>query len=162
MVDAVRSYAPGFIFTTFINFCRPSAVGAATSVRILKTAQYLRDAQQLNAKILKLQPRAWACRDHRPRLTYCARSCRRPHPLQDAVRHVVGGSRHLCAADQLPNCAARHGKTAVYPLSGARFRQRSTRLVHAMDGLLRRHLLRYNLRKPRREAFAYAIRLVLC
>ncbi|WP_430464067.1 5-aminolevulinate synthase [Tabrizicola sp.] len=53
MVDAVRSYAPGFIFTTSL----PPAVaaGAATSVRVLKTAQHLRDAQQTNARILKMR-----------------------------------------------------------------------------------------------------------
>ena len=53
MVDAVRSYAPGFIFTTSL----PPAVaaGAAASVRYLKTGQHLRDAQQLNAKILKMR-----------------------------------------------------------------------------------------------------------
>ncbi|MES2434668.1 MAG: 5-aminolevulinate synthase [Pseudomonadota bacterium] len=55
MVDAVRSYAPGFIFTTSL----PPAVaaGAAASVRYLKTAQHLRDAQQTNASILKLRLR---------------------------------------------------------------------------------------------------------
>ena len=51
MVDAIRSYAPGFIFTTSL----PPAVaaGAAASVRVLKTAQHLRDAHQLQARILK-------------------------------------------------------------------------------------------------------------
>ncbi|WP_439562367.1 5-aminolevulinate synthase [Roseinatronobacter sp.] len=55
MCDAVRSYAPGFIFTTSI----PPAVaaGAVASVEYLKTAQYLRDKQQENARILKMRLR---------------------------------------------------------------------------------------------------------
>lgn len=57
MVDAVRSYAPGFIFTTSL----PPAIaaGAAASVAFLKTAegQKLRDAQQLHARILKMRLR---------------------------------------------------------------------------------------------------------
>jgi 5-aminolevulinate synthase len=53
MVDAVRSYAPGFIFTTSLP--PVVAAGAATSVRVLKTAQHLRDAQQTNARILKMR-----------------------------------------------------------------------------------------------------------
>ena len=53
MVDAIRSYAPGFIFTTSLP---PTvAAGAATSVNVLKTAQHLRDAQQTNARILKMR-----------------------------------------------------------------------------------------------------------
>ena len=53
MCDAIRSYAPGFIFTTSLP---PTvAAGAAASIAFLKTeaGQNLRDAQQLHARILK-------------------------------------------------------------------------------------------------------------
>ena len=56
MIDAVRSYAPGFIFTTSLP--PVVAAGAAASVRVLKTAQHLRDAQQLHAKVLKMRLKA--------------------------------------------------------------------------------------------------------
>ena len=53
MCDAIRSYAPGFIFTTSI----PPAVaaGAAASVRILKADSSRREAHQTQARILKMR-----------------------------------------------------------------------------------------------------------
>ncbi|MBZ0130100.1 MAG: 5-aminolevulinate synthase [Rhodobacteraceae bacterium] len=53
MVDAIRSFAPGFIFTTSL----PPAVaaGATASIRHLKGDATLREQQQTNAKILKMR-----------------------------------------------------------------------------------------------------------
>ncbi len=56
MCDAVRSYAPGFIFTTSLP--PVVAAGAAASVAHLKTDQTIRDQHQMNARILKTRLKA--------------------------------------------------------------------------------------------------------
>ncbi|MEY8098408.1 5-aminolevulinate synthase [Falsihalocynthiibacter sp. S25ZX9] len=53
MCDAIRSYAPGFIFTT--SLAPGIAAGAAASVRHLKTDDSLRVKHQTQAAILKLR-----------------------------------------------------------------------------------------------------------
>ncbi len=53
MCDAIRSYAPGFIFTTSLP--PVVAAGAATSVRLLKEDETRREAHQTQARILKLR-----------------------------------------------------------------------------------------------------------
>jgi 5-aminolevulinate synthase len=51
IIDVVRSYAPGFIFTTSIS--PVLAAGVLASVRHLKGSSVERDAQQANAQMLK-------------------------------------------------------------------------------------------------------------
>ncbi|WP_413719836.1 5-aminolevulinate synthase [Silicimonas sp. MF1-12-2] len=56
MCDAIRSYAPGFIFTTSLP--PVVAAGASASISVLKEDQSIRDRHQMQAKILKMRLKA--------------------------------------------------------------------------------------------------------
>ena len=69
IVDCIRSYAPGFIFTTSLS---PVLVaGVLAAVRHLKESSEERDAQQANAAMLK------------------AILCERGLPVMDSTTHIV-------------------------------------------------------------------------
>ena len=76
LCDAIRSYAPGFIFTTSL----PPAVaaGAAASVAHLKSDKDLRAQHQTQSKILKYRLKGIGFADYRPWLSYRSRDCRQP------------------------------------------------------------------------------------
>jgi 5-aminolevulinate synthase len=118
MCDAVRSYAPGFIFTTSIP--PVVAAGAAASVRHLKTDQALRDLHQERAKVLKtrLKMLGLPIVDHGS--PYRAGDRGRPGAHQGDLGHASGRSRGLRAADQFPHRPARDGTAALHALAGAR------------------------------------------
>nr|WP_269844598.1 5-aminolevulinate synthase [Alkalicaulis satelles] len=69
IVDAVRSWAPGFIFTT--SLAPAIAAGARASVEFLKSAHHLREAHQERAATLK------------------ARLKEAGLPVMDSVTHIV-------------------------------------------------------------------------
>ncbi len=112
IIDCIRSYAPGFIFTTSLS---PVLVaGVLASVRHLKASSEERDAQQAAAAIA--QGRDARCGpagdgfDHPYRPADGGRS----GAGQEDQRHPARRIRRLCAADQFPHRAARHRTPALH------------------------------------------------
>lgn len=88
MVDAIRSYAPGFIFTTSL----PPAVaaGAVASIRHLRTDQLLRARHQDQARVLKARLKGIGLPliDHGSHIV--------PVPVGDPVKCKMISDRLLC------------------------------------------------------------------
>ena len=120
IVDAVRSYAPGFIFTTALP---PAICAAATAaIRHLKASSWERERHQdraarvkavLNAAGLPVMP---SDTHIVPLLVGDAEKCKAASDL------LLGRARHLHPADQLSDRAARHGAAAHHALALSRRR----------------------------------------
>ena len=107
LCDAIRSYAPGFIFTT--SLAPAIAAGALASIRHLKASSVERESHQERARTLK---RRLAAADLPvisgpshivPVLVADPVRCK---ALSDVAAEPL---RYLRSADQLPDRAARHG-----------------------------------------------------
>ncbi len=120
LIDAVRSYAPGFIFTTALP---PAICAAATAaIRHLKTSQWERERHQdraarvkavLNAAGLPVMP---STTHIVPVLVGDAEKCKAAGDL------LLDRARHLHPADQLSDRAARRGTPAHHAVALSRRR----------------------------------------
>jgi 5-aminolevulinate synthase len=109
LIDFVRSYASGFIFTSSL----PPAVaaGAGASVHHLKASQEERRQHQARAAELKRRLTAAGLPVMLSQSHIVPILVGDP-ALQSGDRPAAGAACDLCAADQLPDRAARHGTAA--------------------------------------------------
>jgi 5-aminolevulinic acid synthase len=115
--DAIRSYAPGFIFTT--SLAPAIAAGALASIRHLKVSQLERARHQERARTLKakLKARNLPVMDNPSHIVPVLVGD--PVHCKAVTRHADGALRHLCAADQLPDGGQGHRAHPPHALAAA-------------------------------------------
>ena len=123
IVDAIRSYAPGFIFSTAL----PPAIaaGALTSVRHVRQADDLRDLLQARTALLKAELSGRGLPVCRARATSFRSLSETPRSAGKRVSCSIR-VRHIYSANQLSNRSSRTERLRITPTpkhTGASIRQ---------------------------------------
>ena len=120
IIDCIRSYAPGFIFTTSLS---PVLVaGALASVRHLKASAEERRAQQEAAAMLKAKFAAAGLPGDAERHAHRSAAHRLPGQGQAGERHPARRIRAVRPADQFPDRPPRHRAAALHAGAAAQRR----------------------------------------
>ena len=112
IVDAVRSYAPQFIFTTSL----PPMVtaSACAAVRHLKESQEEVYATSAHGRADQARLACGGSADPRQSVAHRAADGERRGPVQGGERSIAGASRDLRSADQLPDGGNRNRTASHY------------------------------------------------
>ena len=143
LCDAIRSFAPGFIFTT--SLAPALAAGALASIRHLKSSSVERERHQERVATLKARLKVKSFARYGQSKPYRPCDGRLPDSLQGSDGRPAPPVRDLRAANQLSDCVEGHREDASHAVAGALGRadgELDPRTRRALGGLpgLKRHL----------------------